>query len=201
MAGYGNRTAPDYIAEDMTDEHSNTRLGLVDSHGAYSNPHHKYGSGTTGGAGFGMYYSYIVSEELHKTSNQEKTTHWALTIGNKSKSISTDTHTSSHDGIRLGLHKDTSPYSGATKIGSGSTAGAGYGNKTGSFSSHDSGGMHCATCIHKNMLIKLVDSTVGKIMEKAGHVVHSSVLTEKGRAKRDEAKAAAAAEEHGPFAN
>jgi hypothetical protein len=53
MAGYGNRTAPDYIAEDLTDQHTSTRLGLTDSHGAYSNAHPKYGSGTTGGAGFG----------------------------------------------------------------------------------------------------------------------------------------------------
>jgi hypothetical protein len=54
MAGYGNRTAPDYIAEDMADQHTDTRLGLHDSHGAYSNAHPKYGSGATGGAGFGM---------------------------------------------------------------------------------------------------------------------------------------------------
>jgi len=53
MAGYGNRTAPDYTAEDLQDQHSTTRLGLVDSHTPYHNPHEKHGSGITGGAGFG----------------------------------------------------------------------------------------------------------------------------------------------------
>jgi hypothetical protein len=54
MAGYGNRTAPDYTAEDLQDQHSTTRLGLVDSSTAYHNPHEKHGSGITGGAGFGI---------------------------------------------------------------------------------------------------------------------------------------------------
>lgn len=53
MAGYGNRTAPDYVAEDLQDQHTTTRLDLVDSNTAYHNPHEKHGSGTTGGAGFG----------------------------------------------------------------------------------------------------------------------------------------------------
>jgi hypothetical protein len=52
MAGYGNRTAPDFVE---TDEHANTRLGLHDSHHAYSDPHDTYGSGATGGAGFGTF--------------------------------------------------------------------------------------------------------------------------------------------------
>jgi hypothetical protein len=55
MAGYGNRTAPDYTADTLTEQHSSTRLGLTDSHGAYSNAHPKYGSGATGGAGFGTF--------------------------------------------------------------------------------------------------------------------------------------------------
>ncbi|KAH8638118.1 hypothetical protein IG631_05888 [Alternaria alternata] len=53
MAGYGNRTAPDYAAEDLQDQHTNTRLGLIDSNTAYHEPHEKHGSGITGGAGFG----------------------------------------------------------------------------------------------------------------------------------------------------
>ncbi|EMD63628.1 hypothetical protein GGP41_005729 [Bipolaris sorokiniana] len=53
MAGYGNRTAPSYSASDLEPEHNNTRLGLIDSHTPYHNPHDKHGSGTTGGAGFG----------------------------------------------------------------------------------------------------------------------------------------------------
>lgn len=55
MAGYGNRTAPDYVAEDLEDQHTSTRFGLTDSHAAYSNAHDKHGSGATGGAGFGMF--------------------------------------------------------------------------------------------------------------------------------------------------
>lgn len=61
----------------------------------------------------------------------------------------------------------TAPYSNATPMGSGSTAGAGYGNKTGSFG-------------------ETKDSTVGKMMEKVGQVVHSEKMEERGRAKREE---------------
>jgi hypothetical protein len=105
MAGYGNRTAPDSLAEDLTDQHTSTRLGLTDSHGAYSNAHPKYGSGATGGAGFG------------------------------NKSDPSSFHTASNDEFRFGKHTDTAPYSGAneSRAGSGSTGGAGYGNKTGEF--------------------------------------------------------------------
>lgn len=53
MAGYGNRTAPDYVAEELEDQHTSTRLGLHESSAPYSNAHHTHGSGTTGGAGFG----------------------------------------------------------------------------------------------------------------------------------------------------
>lgn len=52
MAGYGNRNAPDVTASDLEIQHSETRFGRDDSH-PYSNPHETYGSGTTGGAGFG----------------------------------------------------------------------------------------------------------------------------------------------------
>lgn len=52
MAGYGNRTAPDLNPEDLVEHHENTRLGRDDSH-AYSGGHETYGSGATGGAGFG----------------------------------------------------------------------------------------------------------------------------------------------------
>lgn len=67
MAGYGNRTAPDFVADDMTEQHDSTRLGLHTSHGAYSNPHEKYGSGATGGAGFGM--CNIIPQTSPHTSN------------------------------------------------------------------------------------------------------------------------------------
>ncbi|KAF2819270.1 hypothetical protein CC86DRAFT_412978 [Ophiobolus disseminans] len=150
MAGFGNRTAPDYVAEDMTDQHASTRLGLTDSHGAYSNAHPKYGSGATGGAGFG------------------------------NKSDAPTTHTS-NDEFRFDKHKNTSAYSGAdeSRAGSGSTAGAGFGNKTGSFG--NSG-----------------DSTLGKVMEKAGHMMKNENMVAKGAAKREEKRVG---EETGPFAN
>ena len=71
------------------------------------------------------------------------------------------------DEFRFGLHKDTSPYSNAAPHGSGSTGGAGFGNKTGSFS--ESSG-----------------STLGKVMEKAGHILHNEKMAEKGRMKSEE---------------
>jgi hypothetical protein len=58
MAGYGNRTAPDYVAEDLEDQHTSTRLGLHESNTPYHNPHEKHGSGMTGGAGFGTFSPY-----------------------------------------------------------------------------------------------------------------------------------------------
>ncbi|CAN9274822.1 unnamed protein product [Alternaria alternata] len=63
MAGYGNRTAPDYAAEDLQDQHTNTRLGLIDSNTAYHEPHEKHGSGITGGAGFGIMKNEKLSEK------------------------------------------------------------------------------------------------------------------------------------------
>ncbi|KAF2448964.1 hypothetical protein P171DRAFT_518399 [Karstenula rhodostoma CBS 690.94] len=102
MAGYGNVNAPDLSPNDLETQHSETRFGRDDSH-PYSNPHETYGSGTTGGAGF----------------------------GNKSAPDAPLDTDNSH--FRFGSHQDTSPYSGGTRHGSGSTGGAGYGNKTGSF--------------------------------------------------------------------
>ncbi|KAF2875075.1 hypothetical protein BDV95DRAFT_591815 [Massariosphaeria phaeospora] len=135
MAGYGNRTAVDTNPEDLTKEHSNTRFDRDDAH-AYSNAHETYGSGATGGAGF----------------------------GNKSSGPSLGEHDNSE--FRFGSHSDTNPYSGATRHGSGSIGGAGYGNKTGEFSPSN-------------------DSTAGKLMEKAGNMMHKPNLADKGRAKRE----------------
>ncbi|KAK3099045.1 hypothetical protein LTR53_019200, partial [Teratosphaeriaceae sp. CCFEE 6253] len=56
---------------------------------------------------------------------------------------------------RFGSHQDTSSYSGQNEYGSGTVGGAGAGNKTGS---HESGKK---------------DSTMGKLMEKAGLVHYS----------------------------
>ncbi|KAF2270079.1 hypothetical protein CC78DRAFT_190617 [Lojkania enalia] len=84
-------------------------------------------------------------------------------FGNKS---SADPEVTDNSEFRFGSHQNTDPYSGHRKHGSGSTGGAGYGNKTGGF-----GDSH--------------DSTMGKLMEKAGHVMHNENLAEKGRAKRE----------------
>lgn len=166
MAGYGNRTAPDSLPEDLTDQHTSTRLGLTDSHGAYSNAHPKYGSGATGGAGFGMFtsmpfthpsthpsapyasaYSSLPSSQQFLPLSNTSSTHLVHPVsphpririandlhdlGNKSDHSSVPTTT---DEFRFDKHADTAPYSGASKhrAGSGSTGGAGYGNKTGEF--------------------------------------------------------------------
>lgn len=65
-------------------------------------------------------------------------------------------------------HSSTAPYSGGhPDYGSGSTGGAGFGNKTG------------------NMETK--DSKIGKVMEKVGGMMKSDGMVEKGHAKRVEA--------------
>ncbi|KAF2792565.1 hypothetical protein K505DRAFT_362795 [Melanomma pulvis-pyrius CBS 109.77] len=136
MAGYGNRKASDTTPEDLTHEHTSTRFGRADAH-AYSGGHDTYGSGATGGAGFG------------------------------NKSAPDPEHAHDNTEFRFGSHQDTQPYSGHEgRHGSGSTGGAGYGNKTGSFGAGN-------------------DSGVGKLMEKAGQVLHNKSLEEKGHAKRE----------------
>lgn len=91
-------------------------------------------------------------------------------IGNKRSSVSkpdSPDAAEEEEDFRFGLHKDTAPYSNATPHGSGSTGGAGFGNKTGSFSESS-------------------DSTLGKVLEKAGHVTHNAKLAEKGKTMRAE---------------
>ena len=103
MAGYGNKTSMDPNPTDLTDDHKNTRLGLNHSN-AYSGGDETYGSGATGGAGFGNKTN--ISDESEDYDNSE---------------------------FRFGSHANTDPYSGAKEHKSGSVGGAGYGNKTGSF--------------------------------------------------------------------
>ncbi|KAF2834351.1 hypothetical protein M501DRAFT_593067 [Patellaria atrata CBS 101060] len=78
---------------------------------------------------------------------------------------------------RFGSHTNTDPYSDSTGYGSGTTGGAGFGNKTGSFSRDESsqGG--------KN------DSTMGKVMEKVGSMMHKDNIKDKGHEKREKAGA------------
>jgi uncharacterized protein YjbJ (UPF0337 family) len=219
MAGYGNRTAPDYVADDMTDQHESTRLGLHTSHDAYSDAHPKYGSGATGGAGFGTLQQF--QERRFKgcflmqidVTLQEPGIH-AMTFssvlanlppGNKSDDSSAPT---SNDEFRFDLHKDTSPYSNPGRAGSGSTGGAGYGNKTGE---HTTGGKHTypARLVHRRHTRNefddnsdaRTDSTLGKIMEKAGHMTHNENLAAKGTMKREEATRVEKVKGEPPFAN
>ncbi|KAH5067720.1 hypothetical protein HBI73_132440 [Parastagonospora nodorum] len=174
MAGYGNRTAPTSLPSSLTDAHESTRLGLHTSRDAYSDAHPKYGSGATGGAGFAL--NFIAHYSKQRMQDYQLTHQ-----GNKSDLPSASP---SNDEFRFGLHADTAPYSGASesRAGSGSTGGAGYGNKTGGFA-------------HSG------DSTLGKVMEKAGHVMHNEGLVAKGAAKRQEAVAEGEAREKPPFAN
>lgn len=91
------------------------------------------------------------------------------------------------------------PYSGATGYGSGSTAGVGYGNKTaemGGGDSHDgelpSHTLSGPTRVQVHDLIQYArpaDSTSGRMMEKVGGIFGSQKMVEKGRAKREAARA------------
>ncbi|KAL1603329.1 hypothetical protein SLS59_004425 [Nothophoma quercina] len=159
MAGYGNRTAPDYTADSLTEEHSGTRLGLTDSHSA-----------PTYGAGFG-----------NKTSQP--------TISPSSSNEASTTPGDTEDGAQESFHFNTqerhgsAPYSNAHTYGSASTAGAGYGNKTGSFSQEGE---------NKG------DSKVGKVLHKIGGVLHSPHLTKKSG---EDARAEDGQDPNAPTAN
>ncbi|KAI7358611.1 hypothetical protein KC336_g22066, partial [Hortaea werneckii] len=69
----------------------------------------------------------------------------------------------------FGSHGDTSSYSGGTEYGSGTTGGPGAGNKTSGSMEHD--------------------STMGKLMEMSGKIMHKDGLVEKGHARREAAGA------------
>ncbi|KAF2015502.1 hypothetical protein BU24DRAFT_461746 [Aaosphaeria arxii CBS 175.79] len=140
MAGYGNRTNMSPDLPSLADDHNNTRFDLKTNSHPYTDADARpYGSGATGGAGFGN--KSAPDPVAH--SPEEARQH------------------------RFGSGSSTDAYSGSTEHGSGATGGAGWGNKTGKFTeSHD--------------------STVGKLMEKAGHMVHNEKLAEKGRAMRVE---------------
>ncbi|KAF2477442.1 uncharacterized protein BDR25DRAFT_308370 [Lindgomyces ingoldianus] len=143
-----------------------------------------YGSGTVGGVGFGNKMSADPDPNHPELSEQHTTTRFGRNdfhaysgghetygsgavggagFGNKTAPESEDYDNSN---IRFGSHGETKPYSGHTEHGSGTTGGAGYGNKTGVFKTRN-------------------DSTLGKLMEKVGHVTHNENLAEKGRAKRE----------------
>ncbi|KAI7469579.1 hypothetical protein KC351_g13060 [Hortaea werneckii] len=87
-------------------------------------------------------------------------------LGNKTSNDESDIDSSA---TRFGSHGDTSSYSGGTEYGSGMTGGAGAGNKTSGSMEHD--------------------STIGKLMEMSGKVMHKDGLVEKGHARREAAGA------------
>lgn len=153
MAGYGNRTAPTYTATDLED----TRLGLADSHTAYHNPHEKHGSGTTSGAGFGT-SSYPLSLS-HNTNTKPQ--------GNKRSSHSSSSSSPPSD-FHLTSSTSSTPYSNPARLGSGATAGAGYGNKTGEMGGS---GVH---------------GVLGKAVEKVGDVMGSGRVVRMGRGMKGE---------------
>ncbi|GAB1738250.1 hypothetical protein NU219Hw_g2796t1 [Hortaea werneckii] len=87
-------------------------------------------------------------------------------LGNKTSNDESEVDSSA---TRFGSHGDTSSYSGGTAYGSGTTGGAGAGNKTSSSMEHD--------------------STMGKLMEMSGKIVHNDGMVEKGHARREAAGA------------
>ncbi|KAI6860312.1 hypothetical protein D0864_02444 [Hortaea werneckii] len=87
-------------------------------------------------------------------------------LGNKTSNDESEVDSSA---TRFGSHGDTSSYSGGTAYGSGTTGGAGAGNKTSSSMEHD--------------------STMGKLVEMSGKIVHNYGMVEKGHARREAAGA------------
>jgi len=106
-AGFGNKTAAEATHDEGDDSY---RFGKHTDGGAYQNAHEKYGSGATGGAGFG------------NKSNPDP-----------------DMSSYDNKDLRFDSHSSTAPYSGGhPDYGSGSTGGAGFGNKTGNMETKDS---------------------------------------------------------------
>lgn len=152
-----------------------------------------FGSGTTSGVGFGNKTNSSGDDPNYDNSSlRTGTTHDASAysgstdygsgttggagFGNKTGSFSGGGGDTANDhSLRTGTSHHTQPYSGHTDYGSGSTGGAGFGNKTGSFSSGGEEGKG--------------DSTIGKILEKTGTVLHSGKIEHKGHAKREAAGA------------
>ncbi|KAK7516856.1 uncharacterized protein IWZ02DRAFT_434343 [Phyllosticta citriasiana] len=90
------------------------------------------------------------------------------------------------DSNSYGPRSGSAAYSGGTRYGSGTTSGAGFGNKTGSFSPSDRHGMLFRSS-DANSQVTHTDSTLGKLMEKAGGILRNSSLEAKGLHKREEA--------------
>ncbi|XPS80420.1 hypothetical protein M3J09_012376 [Ascochyta lentis] len=113
MAGYGNRTAPDYTVSSpahLSSQHAETRYDVPAS------------SAPTYGAGFGN-----KRASLTPTTSEEKS---------MAAHDNNDNDETGEEPLRFDTQHThgSAPYSHAHTYGSASTAGAGYGNKTGSFS-------------------------------------------------------------------
>ncbi|KZM22258.1 uncharacterized protein EKO05_0011357 [Ascochyta rabiei] len=119
MAGYGNRTAPDYTTTTtpahLGAQHAQTRLGAPST------------SAPTYGAGYGNKRASLApttsAEDYDKASDH-------------AAAESDDERGGGETPLRFDSQTThgSAPYSGAHTYGSASTAGAGWGNKTGSFS-------------------------------------------------------------------
>ena len=119
----------------------------------------EYGSGTTGGVGFGnkttadpehtsndefRFDKHHVSEPYagHGESQYGSGATAGVGHGNKTAAAGDDGGEYDNSDLRFGSHQETAPYSGHTEHGSGTTAGVGYGNKTAS-----SGGESKGECL------------------------------------------------------
>jgi hypothetical protein len=98
--------------------------------------------------------------------------------GYSNKSSGRDEFGDSSD-TRFGSSTETGAYSGSNEYGSGSTSGAGYGNKSAAHSAHD----------NNEKSDKKSDSTLGKLMAAGGKMMKNEKMVEKGEAKREAAGA------------
>ncbi|KAL9069003.1 MAG: hypothetical protein Q9157_006320 [Trypethelium eluteriae] len=159
-----------------------------------------YGSGTSSGPGFGNKTSGDSSETFgtddtrfgshgNTDSYSGGTDYGSGTtagVGFGNKSARDGDYSQEHEVTRYGSGGETGAYAGGTEYGSGTTGGAGFGNKT-SGSGGESNGMLMSKPMNDDSLTHLlVDSFAGKVMEKAGNMLHNESLAEKGREKREE---------------
>lgn len=167
-AGFGNKSTSGMVDETNlpSDYGSDNRHGgqLGGNPDPYSGIN-EYGSGTTGGAGFG------------------------------NKSSRDNPSSSSNGGSYRGneeLGRNLDPYSGHNEFGSGTTGGAGFGNKsTGrSDDTASAGGKSFPSRDFDTWDAKSAggaDSKAGKLMEKIGGMMGNEKLEQKGLEKRQQA--------------
>ena len=158
--GSGTSSGPGFGNKTSSDastyDHTDTRFGTHKNTDSYSGGT-EYGSGTTAGVGFG------------------------------NKSVTGSDYGQEHEATRYGSAGETGPYYGGTEYGSGTTGGAGFGNKTsGRFGESNGIMLILAIVNHVHIVNMAIDSFAGKVMEKAGNVMHNESLAAKGHEKREE---------------